>query len=379
MSVFKRFHGVNIKNLCVNCTQMPPLRSVLSNFTPYSWEASTDEIAARYGLRPDQVIRMDLNTSPYNPMPWLNRLAKKLSKIGVNQYPDTSYRRLREGLARYTGLEPDQILVGNGADECLMISAQAFMEYGCQAIISYPTYSYFRVCVEIMGGRVLEIPRKEDFRDDFDSIAANIGKDTRMVFLCSPNNPTGNLVNHSDVEKLAKETEAVIVVDEAYYEFCGRTVTHLVKNYPNIVVVRTFSKAFSLAGARVGYALASEETVKQLNTVRPPNSLSVISLELAQTALKNVSLVKRWVRSIVSERKRLVKILAGKFGLKVYGSEGNFLLVRFARPRAVHKALMERGIVLRDLSDVVDNCLRITVLTKRENNLFLSALEEVLK
>jgi histidinol-phosphate aminotransferase len=360
---------------------MPPLRSVLSNFTPYSWEASTAEIAARYGLGESQVIRMDLNTSPYRPTPWLNKLAKKLAKLDVNLYPDTSYRRLREGLSSYTGFDADQIVVGNGADECLMITAQAFMEYGCQALQSHPTYSYFRVCAEIMGGRVLKIPRKEDFRDDTDAIIAYAGKDTRIIFLCSPNNPTGNLANPSDVEKIAKETDAVVVVDEAYYEYCGKTVADLIENYSNIVVVRTFSKAFSLAGCRVGYALAAEETVKQLNMVRPPNSLSVISLELAQTALRNVSIVRKWVKTVVEERERVKKVLTDKFGLKVYGSAGNFLLINFCDypAKAVHTALMEKGFVTRDLTDVVDNCLRITILKRRENNLFLSALKEVLE
>ncbi|MEM1943462.1 MAG: histidinol-phosphate transaminase [Candidatus Caldarchaeum sp.] len=359
---------------------MPSIRTELSSFVPYSWETPSYEIAQRYGLKPEKIIRMDLNTSPFRPSKWLELLSKRLSSLPVNLYPDTTYRALRVALSDYTGRDVDEILVGNGADECLMITAQAYVGRDDVAMVSSPTYSYFRVCVEVMGGRVVSVARKPDFRDDVESLLSKASDKTRMVFLCSPNNPTGNLVERTDLVKLLKELDAIVVVDEAYYEYAGQTFADLTSSYSNLVVVRTLSKAFSLAGARVGYALAAKETVKNLNKVRPPNSLSVISLELAEHALRDVSTIKKWVARVVAERERLRIKLEKDRRVKVFNSKANFLLLKMEGVDAskIHEELMKRGIVVRNLSDTVDGCLRVTVLSRRENEKFLTTFKRVL-
>lgn len=359
---------------------MPQVRSELVSFTPYSWETPTHEIAVKYGLRPETVIRMDLNTSPFQPKRWLATLSRKIQKIPVNNYPDTSYSELRTAIAEYAGRDVDEITVGNGADECLMMVSQTYMERGGQALISHPSYSYFRVCAEIMGGKVVKVGRKADFRDDVDSILTAAKDNTHIVFLCSPNNPTGNLVEQSVLRKLLTELDSVMVVDEAYYEYSGKTFAPLVSSYSNLIVVRTMSKAFSLAGVRLGYAIAAQETIKQLNMVRPPNSVGVFSTVLAQQALKNVDEVRKWVGKVVEERERLKQILEADSRLKVYPSHANFLLIRFNGVSAgqVHEKLMSKGIVVRNLSDTVQNSLRVTVLTKRENNRFAETLKSIL-
>ncbi|MCS7129388.1 MAG: histidinol-phosphate transaminase [Candidatus Caldarchaeum sp.] len=358
---------------------MPVLRGELDRFIPYSWETPSSEIAEKYGLRPKDIVRMDLNTSPFRPVKWLAYLSKKIRKMDVNLYPDTTYRSLREALSIYTGKNVDEILVGNGADECLMMVAQAYVGRDDHVVVSSPSYSYFRVCAEIMGGKVVKVPRKPDFSDDLDAILS-AAENSKVIFLCSPNNPTGNLVERRSLVRILDETEAVVVVDEAYYEYCGKTFAGLTSSYSNLVVVRTFSKAFSMAGVRVGYALAAKETVNQLNRVRPPNSLSVISLALAEHALKNVQDVRRWVGKVVKERDRVKEVLERDGRVKVFDSKGNFLLLKLKNVDAkeVHERLMRAGIVVRDLSETVENCLRITILTKVENDRFIKTFKAVL-
>lgn len=359
---------------------MPRIRRELENFIPYSWETPTHEVAAKYGLKPESIIRMDLNTSPFQPKRWLASLSRNIQKIPVHLYPDASYQRLRQALAEYAETDIDEITVGNGADECLMMVSQTFMEKDGQALISYPSYSYFRVCAEIMGGKVVKVSRKPDFRDDVEGLLTAAKNNTQIVFLCSPNNPTGNLIEESELRKLLAELDAVIVVDEAYYEYCGKTFAGLVSSYSNLIVVRTMSKAFSLAGVRVGYAIAAEETIRKLNLVRPPNSVGVLSTALAQHALKKTSDVRKWVDKVVKERERVRNILEGDGRVKVYPSQANFLLIKFKEVNAglVQQKLMQQGIVVRNLSDSVENSLRVTVLTRRENDRFLKALKNVL-
>ncbi len=359
---------------------IPRMRKDIANFIPYSWETPSHEIAARYGLKPQDIIRMDLNTSPYHPKPWLNHLSKKLSTIHVNLYPDTSYRDLRDALSIYTGRDADEIIIGNGADECLMMISQTYLERGDKVLISHPSYPYFRVCSEIMGGKVVKVMRDIDFSDNVEGLLSNANKETKIVFLCSPNNPTGNLVKRSDLLKLVGELESVIVVDEAYYEYCGQTHADLISSYPNLIIVRTFSKAFSLAGVRVGYAIAAKETIEQLNKVRPPNSVGVISTILAQNALKKVHQVRKWAQLVVKERERVKRVLERDSRLKVYESQANFLLIQFKNIDAnkLHEKLMSEGVVVRNLSEVVENALRVTILTPKENNRFLKTLKKAL-
>uniref|UniRef100_A0A7C5U7Q8 Histidinol-phosphate aminotransferase n=1 Tax=Caldiarchaeum subterraneum TaxID=311458 RepID=A0A7C5U7Q8_CALS0 len=357
---------------------MLPVRPFLNTFEAYSWEPSTAEIAKQYGLNPNEIVRMDLNTSPFQPTAWLKKLSSKLSSTQVQLYPDTSYREFRENVSAYTGRSMDEILVGNGGDECLEIIAQTFLEKGRKAVMSSPSYSYFRVCSEIMGAEVVRIPRKHDFSDDVESILEAVDSSTGVIFLCSPNNPTGNVTPINVVKKIVSQVKCSVVVDEAYFEYCGQTCTSLIDSYPNLIVVRTLSKAFSLAGARVGYALAAEETVKHLNKVRPPNSLSVISLELANTALKNIAQVRKWAQKVVEERNRLARQISSLDGVKVINTEANFLLLIFDSNQAdkVYYELMKRGFVVRNLSSVIAGGLRVTVSTPRNNQRFLKALEE---
>ncbi len=360
---------------------MPGPRDEIVRLEAYSWETPTWEIAKRYGLRVGDVVRMDLNTSPYNPGKWLRRLAGNIERVRVNEYPDTSYRETREMLSSYTGVEPESIMITNGADEAIDIICKSYLDAGREAVISSPTYSYFRVSAEIMGSKVVAVPRLPDFADDLEGILSSINSRTSLIFLCSPNNPTGDTVKVETLRRILEEFDGVVVVDEAYYEFCGETFTPLLSRYGNLVVVRTFSKAWSMAGARVGYLMAGGEVMGYLNKVRPPNSLSVISLALVAYALRDRGTMEGYVKRIISERERMFKQLSTIDGLTVYPSKANFLLIKFHRADAgmVHEELIREGLVLRRLASTppLSNCLRLTVSTPRHNNMLLRKIRKL--
>src|SRR5438309_4817031 len=255
------------------------VRKIFDGFEAYGWETPSHEIAKKVGLKNEQIVRLDTNTSPYAPLDELKLLSKAAPKLQVNQYPDTTYLGIRKGLAAYCGIGVDRFVVTNGADEGLDIIGKTLLDNGDEAVVPIPTYAMFRIVSEVMGARVRYVRRSPvDFSVGADEVLGSVGPRTKLIFLCNPNSPTGNPMPLSEVERIAKEANVCVAVDEAYYEFWGKTAAGLTEKYDNLIVCRTFSKAFSMAGVRVGYLVAQGKTVDQLNVVRPPNSLSVISI-----------------------------------------------------------------------------------------------------
>jgi histidinol-phosphate aminotransferase len=327
---------------------------------------------------------MDTNVSPYAPVRVLEELARRLPRLKVNQYPDTSYRELRELLADYAGWDQELIVPTNGADEGIDIISSAFLRAGLEAISPVPTYSYFRVSTELQGARFVTVERGEDFGFSAEQLLERYNKNTAVIWICDPNNPTGNRVEEGTVRRLCEETEALVVVDEAYFEFSGRTSLGLLRDYPNLCVVRTLSKAFGLAGLRIGYVLCTEEVARELNKARPPNSLGTVNVAGALIALRNRSYVSKVVEEIVGERERLFGELSRIDGLKVFPSSANFLLVRFRSAEeaaAVRERLLRSGIVVRTFpgNPRLGDCIRVTVCSRRENERFLRSLKSALE
>lgn len=358
-------------------------RELLNWFEPYGWEPSTEQLASSLGLKPEIILRLDLNTSPIRPMSALKTVSKKLPRIKVNLYPDTSYQTLRQEIAAYTNHNADAIIPTNGADEAIDIVSRIFLEKGRNAIASIPTYSYFRIASELQGASFNGVPRLVGFGDDVEGILTSVDRGTGVIWLCSPNNPTGNFTPVQAVERICSETDACVVVDEAYYEFCGVSVQRLLNRFSNLVIVRTLSKAFGLAAARIGYILSCEETVKQINKARPPNSLGTVNIELACHALRHRHYMHRSVKMLVSERERLYTALVELDVGQVYPSQANFLLIRFKEVAAdrVYEMLLKRGIVVRNLSrnPQTRNCLRVTVGIRGQNNRFIRELRSILR
>ena len=354
------------------------IRKALQGFDAYAWETPTYEIAEKTGLKPEQVVRLDTNTSPFKPEAALSDLATELKKAEVNQYPDTTYHDLLKGISAYTGKGMERFVVTNGADEGLDLITKVLLDPGDEVIIPTPTYPMYRITSQIMGATVKQVSREPDYSLDLEGMLSAVTKRTKAIFLCNPNNPTGNFSPEKEVEELAKRSGVAVAVDEAYFEYCGRSAIDITDRLDNVIVCRTMSKAFSLAGARLGYLAARKDTVGELNLVRPPNSVSVISLMLGQVALARLDEMRKHVRSTIKERGRLFEGLSSVRGIQPFPSVANFILFRVKSVDAekVHARLMKKGLVVRNMSRVegVKGCLRTTVGTADVNERLLAEL-----
>jgi histidinol-phosphate aminotransferase len=280
---------------------------------------------------------------------------------------------LTNALAAYTGASPDAITVGAGADELLDMLAKAYVGAGDPVVLSRPSYAMFRIVSEMAGGRVEAVPAAGLDLDQDRFLRRS--RHARLTWLCNPNNPTGELLPVGFIETLAEGTPGVVAVDEAYFEFSGVTGAGLIARFPNLVLIRTLSKAFGLAGVRVGYALAGPRISAALRRVRPPGSISVVSEALGVEALRDQPEMRQRVSIIVASRETLSSELAG-LGLEVHSSAGNFLLVRTGDGAAPW--VLRRGLVVRTFPSAspLKDFVRITVRTPEENARLVEALAE---
>jgi histidinol-phosphate aminotransferase len=333
---------------------------------PYEWEPPSASIARQAGVPEDQVVRFDTNT-----FPWPGARLDALPPEPLNEYPDTSYAALTEAIAQYADVPTDRITVGAGADEILDLIAKAYIDAASRVLLSHPTYPMFRILTEMAGGSIDEV-RAIDLHLDRRAFLER-GRDARLIWLCNPNNPTGELLPLDFVEEIAVATNGVLVVDEAYFETSGVTALPLIDRMPNVVVVRTLSKAFGLAGVRVGYALAGAAISDALRRVRPPGSISVVSAALGAQAMTDVNGMRQRVRQVKDERARLRRELQA-LGLEVRDSAANFLLVQTGRSAA--PALLKQGLVVRTFpaTSLLAEYIRVTVRRPAENDRLALAL-----
>jgi histidinol-phosphate aminotransferase len=334
---------------------------------PYEWEPPSASSARQAGVPEDQVVRFDTNT-----FPWPGARLDQLAPEPLNEYPDTSYASLTENIAQYADVPTDRITVGAGADEILDLIAKAYIDAAARVVISRPTYPMFRILTEMAGGAIDEVQAiglHLDRRGFLDH-----ARQARLTWLCNPNNPTGELLPPDFVEEIASATDGVLVVDEAYFEVSGATALPLIDRMPNVVVVRTLSKGFGLAGVRVGYALAGASISDVLRRVRPPGSISVLSAALGAQALTDVAGMRQRVRQITDERSRLRRELQA-IGLEIADSAANFLLVRTG-PSAAPE-LLKRGLVVRTFptTSPLAEHVRVTVRRPEENDRLIAALQ----
>ena len=296
-----------------------------------------------------------------------------------SRYPDPLQTELRNRLACMHRVDPSNVFVGNGSDESIDLLVRIFCRPKIDSIIICPpTYGMYEVAAAINDARVIAVPLREDFGIDPRGLVDVFAEQTKLLFLCSPNNPTGNLLDRESVIDLIREFPGIVVVDEAYFEFSdGETLISEVRNFTNLVVIRTFSKAWGLAGLRVGYAIAGEPIIDYMLRVKPPYNVNRISQELALAALDARSRTEANIAAIVSQREMLAdRIETFPFVEKVYPSAANFLLVKVEDAESLYRCLLERRIVIRDRSRLVgcEGCLRITVGTTAENEKLLEAL-----
>jgi histidinol-phosphate aminotransferase len=355
----------------------------------YTWEPSNAAIAARYGLRPQDILRFDLNTSPWTPPFLADALAGPFDPP-LNEYPDSWYAELIDAAAPYIGCERDEVIVGAGADEVLDIVAKAYLGAGSAALVPVPTYSMYGVLTAQRHARVLTVPRLAadgGYRLDIDAVSARLGE-VRVAWLCSPNNPTGLAEAPAALETVLSAAAALpepplVVLDEAYFEFVGQTVVGWRARYPNLAIVRTMSKAFALSGLRVGFGVANRSVIERLERVRPPGSISTISAHVAARALRTPDYARDNAATLSAEREWLAAKLLGA-GWQPAPSACNFVLVRIGDHGAAEAAadgLLRAGIVPRTFgpADPLRGHLRLTVRSRAENERLLGAVSALVR
>jgi histidinol-phosphate aminotransferase len=322
-------------------------RQLPAGSEPYVWASTAEDVAARRGLHPAQVIRFDANVPP---LPGVPQVPLGESFARLNEYPEGTYRELREAAATYAGVEPDRIVVGAGADGLIALAARTFLGPGLCAYVPPLTYLLYAIASQIEGAELAGSPAEAD-----------------LVWICNPNNPTGELVEPEEIAALARSLpDAAVVVDEAYFEYGGKTVVPLIAETPNLIAIRTLSKAFGLAALRVGYAVASPEAARELDRRRDPAPVAAPAARIAAAALREPRLD---VEAAVAERERLREALTAA-GFDCPPSHANFVLVRVDEPEALADRLEQQGLVVRRVAGAI----RITVRLPAENNLLLSAL-----
>ncbi|KIC91498.1 histidinol-phosphate transaminase [Flavihumibacter sp. ZG627] len=337
------------------------IRPNIRDLVPYS--------SARDEFKGEARIFLDANE---------NSLGSPLTKW-YNRYPDPMQWAVKEKLSVIKGVAPQNIFLGNGSDECIDILLRAFCEPAVDNIIIVPpTYGMYEVSANINNVKVKKVSLTPGFQLDLPALEEAVDDNTKMIFLCSPNNPTGNSLMREDIEMLLNNYFGIVVMDEAYINFSRqRSYVQELEDYPNLVVLQTLSKAWGLAALRVGMAFASESIINVMNKIKPPYNINQASQELALKALDEVEQVNEMIRILVQERTRLEQELPRLPVVEhVYPSDANFLLVKVKDAKALYQKLLDKGIVVRDRSNVIlcDDCLRITVGTEKENTELLDAL-----
>jgi len=317
-----------------------------------------------------------------NENPW--RSVGDMSAAGLNRYPECPPVELTRQLAEVYGVEPDQLIVGRGSDESIDLLCRTFCRAGLDSVIVCPpTFGFYKVAAQVQGANVIEVPLRSDFSLDRDAVVSAWRDDVKLVFLCSPGNPTGNLLDAADLEAVcaALDGKALVVIDEAYIEFANRESSIvLLPKYSNLVVLRTLSKAYGLAGARCGAAIADREIVALLERVLPPYAIPTSTVEtvLAVTSEVGRESVQERIHILIEERKKLAAALAASPHIRrVFPSDSNFMLVECADADIVLAAAHSVGLVLRDQRSqaILSNCLRISVGSPDQNSRLINALK----
>ena len=344
------------------------------SFPRYVWQPTSEEIARAAGLDPAEVERFDHNTSPV-PTEWAAEVVLQRSSR-LNEYPAASYVSLREAVAANTGLDPDAVIPGAGADELILLAARAFLAPGQNAVMADPTYPMYRIATAQVRGSAVSIEaRPPDFGFPVDEVIG-AARAAEIVWLCVPSNPIGNRPTDEEIAAVIAATDGVVVLDAAYAQFSGDDWAPWVDRYHNLLVLHTMSKAYGLAAARVGYGLGHPDLIAALDGVRPPGSISSLSVDLAVAALGAPDRMQSIVDSAIEERARLAAGLQG-LGLRVLPSTTNFLLCEVGpRARTIADELMGEGLVTRTfpVDSPLASYLRFTVRTPRAHDRLLSAL-----
>ena len=334
------------------------LRPNIASLKPYS--SARDEYSGA------EALFFDANENPFN--------------APYNRYPDPYQHKLKKKIAALKGVNPENIFLGNGSDEAIDLLFRAFCIPGKENVVSIdPTYGMYQVAADINDIEVKQVLLTPDFELDADALLAAVDENTKMIFICSPNNPTANCFVEQEMIKVIDGFEGIVVIDEAYIDFApDKSLLKKLENYPNLVILQTFSKAWGVAAIRLGMAFASEEIISVLSKIKYPYNLNILTQEKALEFLENEEQKQMWVETILKEKERLKEAFEkNPLIKKIYPSDANFLLVKVDNPTEIYDFMVERKLIIRDRSKVslCEGCLRITVGTAEENDRLIEALK----
>ena len=334
------------------------VRENVLKLTPYS--CARDEFKGKTG------VFLDANENPFG---------------ALNRYPDPYQAELKSAISKFKSIPAEKIFLGNGSDEIIDLCFRIFCNPGSDKVLTFtPTYGMYEVSASVNDIEVIKIPLNRNFQIDTEKVNPLFSeRNLKLIFICSPNNPTGNCMNQADIEYIISNFRGIVVIDEAYIDFTDKpSSSNLLNRYSNLIVMQTFSKAFGLAAVRVGMAFANPDIIKYFNKMKPPYNISTINQKAALLKLNNSADSKRKIGLIKNEKQRLIPILEKmKMTEMVYPSDANFLLVKVKNATETYNNLINKCIIVRNRSSVIENCLRITVGKRAENNKLIAALNSI--
>lgn len=334
------------------------VRDNIRVLTPYS--SARDEYSGKKG------IFLDANENPFGRL---------------NRYPDPHHRSLRSALSTMNGISEEKIFLGNGSDEAIDLLFRIFCNPGSDKALTFsPTYGMYEVCADVNDIRMIKVPLDKDFMIDIKGVRKHLSdKKLKIVFICSPNNPTSNSFEKEKIVEMVENFRGIVVIDEAYIDFSDRpSLVSLTDKYENLVILRTFSKAWGAAAIRVGMVIANREIISYLYKVKPPYNISTINQKAALRRLSKPEKYRKQIDKIKAERGKLAEKLEKlEITETVFPSDANFLLVRVKDAESIYKLLTKKNIIVRNRSSVIANCLRITVGTEEENKKLIKELKKI--
>ena len=352
------------------------IRPHLVDIKTYAPVDPPEALAEQAGIPEDRVIKLNANENPFGASP---RAVDAVANVSLHVYPDPLQRRMRQALGEYCGVDPEYVIVGAGSDELIDLLFRLFMDRGDGILDCEPTFGMYSFSARVAGAEVGLVPRDELFEIDLDAVKDAAGPRTKMIFISSPNNPTGNLASESQVRGLLA-TGLMVVVDEAYYEFCGQTVAGLIPEHENLVVLRTMSKWAGLAGLRVGYGIMSPGLVRHIIDIKSPYNVNVAAEAALLASIEDAPALLERVALITEERDRMHSLLESMPRVTPWPSYGNFILCQFppGRAQAIYEGLAKRGIFVRNFdSERLRDCFRMSVGTPDQTDALIDAMNEL--
>jgi histidinol-phosphate aminotransferase len=355
----------------------------INSLESYVPEKTNETLAKQYGFNADEIVKLNYNENLYLPKQKLVTLLKEVAeKSDLRIYPQEEESNLREAIGKYLKTQKDCIVIGNGSDELIDRATRFFLQKGDSALSVAPTFPIFKHCVKYQTAEYFGIPLQDNFAIDTKQMLDNFTSETKLLYLCSPNNPTANQFQLNEIEPLIEEFPGIVIVDEAYAEYAEYSAVPLIDKYENLIVLRTFSKAFGLASLRLGYAVCNPTLAQAFSKKPTPYPVSATSLSMGRKLLENIELVKESVKALKAERTKLIERLNKVNGRRAFKSDTNFVLFNVPKPYdQVYESLLKLGIVAKKSGRILqfENCLRTTVGLPEMNIKLLEALREILR